>query len=280
MTELARIETQQPMKIADLTIDSEINVSRLGQLDLVVVAEYAEAMQDNIIFPDVVAFDDGENKWLSDGFHRVEAAKTSRLDEIGVDLRSGSRDDAIEYACQANAGHGLQRTNEGKRVVVELMLKRRNEWSDRQIAQWCKVDHKFVGKIRKDLTGDIPSMKQRTFVHHKTGKPATMNTANIGKPKAEVELVLDADDAKGLEKAVWDYTQKNSMALRWRAFVDSLLKMLKIEDSIIRDFSHDEFVTRLGSMSEAQLSESHERLIQTADWLANLIRALEDTDYE
>ena len=99
MTELARIETQQPMKIADLTIDSEINVSRLGQLDLVVVAEYAAAMQDNIIFPDVVAFDDGENKWLSDGFHRVEAAKTSRSDEIGVDLRPGSRGDAIEYAC-------------------------------------------------------------------------------------------------------------------------------------------------------------------------------------
>ena len=93
-------------------------------------------------------------------------------------------------------------------------------------------------------------------------------------------MVLDVDDAKGAEKAVWDYTQKNSMALRWRAFVDSLLKMRKIEDSIIRDFSHDEFVTRLGSMSGTQLSESHERLIQTADWLANLIRALEDTDYE
>ena len=136
-----------------------------------------------------------------------------------------------------------------------------------------------VRKLRGTFhTDNIASMKQRTFVHHKTGKPATMNTANIGKPKAEVELVLDVDDAKGLEKAVWDYTQKNSMALRWRAFVDSLLKMLKIEDSIIRDFSHDEFVTRLGSMKESQLSESHERLIQTADWLANIIRALEDTN--
>ena len=47
---------------------------------------------------------------------------------------------------------------------------------------------------------------------------------------------------------------------------------------VIRDFSHDELVTRLGSMKESQLSESHERLIQTADWLANIIRALEDTN--
>ena len=190
MTELARIETQQPMKIADLTIDSEINVSRLGQLDLVVVAEYAEAMQDNIIFPDVVAFDDGKNKWLSDGFHRVEAAKTSRLDEIGVDLRSGSRGDAIEYACKSNAEHGLQRTNEGKRVVVELMLKRRNEWSDSQIARWCKVSQPFVGKIRGEFhTDNVISMKQRTFIHHQIGKPATMNTANMGQQEGSYDTV-------------------------------------------------------------------------------------------
>ena len=78
-------------------------------------------------------------------------------------------------------------------------------------------------------------------------------------------------DFQNFEKIFFE-TKKNSKKIN--------LKMLKIEGSIIRDFSHDEFVTRLGSMSGAQLSESHERLIQTADWLANLIRALEDTDYE
>ena len=82
-------------------------------------------------------------------------------------------------------------------MVVELMLKRRNEWSDSQIARWCKVSQPFVGKIRGEFhTYNVISMKQRTFVHHKTGKPATMNTANIGKPKAEVELCYN----QGIEK--------------------------------------------------------------------------------
>ena len=134
-------------------------------------------------------------------------------------------------------------------MVVELMLKRRNEWSNRQIARWCKVSREFVRKLRGTFhTDNIASMKQRTFVHHKTGKPATMNTANIGKPKAEVELVLDADDAKGLEKAVWDYTQKNSMAIPWRDFVALARKMEGIQERIDRDFNRGDFVARLKSM--------------------------------
>ena len=45
-------------------------------------------------------------------------------------------------------------------MVVELMLKRRNEWSDRQIARWCKVSQPFVGTIRGEfLTYNVISEK-------------------------------------------------------------------------------------------------------------------------
>ena len=70
-------------------------------------------------------------------------------------------------------------------MVVELMLKRRNEWSNRQIARWCKVSREFVRKLRGTfLTDNIASEKQRTYIT-KHGTVAQMNTANIGKPKAE-----------------------------------------------------------------------------------------------
>ena len=43
-------------------------------------------------------------------------------------------------------------------------------------------------KVRKSHTGNIPSIDQeRTFIHHKTGQPTTMKTANIGKAIAKSE---------------------------------------------------------------------------------------------
>ena len=57
------------------------------------------------------------------------------------------------------------------------------QWSDREIARRCGVGHPLVAKIRGGHTGINSSMKptERTFIHHKTGEPATMQTANIGK---------------------------------------------------------------------------------------------------
>jgi hypothetical protein len=52
------------------------------------------------------------------------------------------------------------------------------KWSDREIARLCHVDHRFVGRLRKKLTGDIPS-DGRTY-KTKHGTVATMNTSAIG----------------------------------------------------------------------------------------------------
>ena len=78
-----------------------------------------------------------------------------------------------------------------------MMLLEDEEWSDRSarwIARQCKVTHTFVnnminhtgrntsieGELR-DHTGNVSSMEtERTFIHHKTGKPTTMNVTNIG----------------------------------------------------------------------------------------------------
>ena len=94
------------------------------------------------------------------------------------------------------------------------------------------------------------------------------------------QLVIDVADAKGAEKAVWDYTQANSMAVRWRSFVKELLQMSKVQESIIRDFNHDDFMVKLSTMDRTQLKAVYEIMMKSVDWLINIIRDMEDVDSE
>ena len=59
-------------------------------------------MRDGAKFPPVTVFD-GENNWLSDGFHRFYAG----LEEIEADVRQGTLRDAKLFSMSANAVHEL-----------------------------------------------------------------------------------------------------------------------------------------------------------------------------
>jgi hypothetical protein len=156
-----------------------------GRLEDAVVQRYAEDMEGGLwdfakTSSPITAFFDGEGYWLADGFHRVAAAKKARLDKVDVDVRPGGQRDAILHSVGANATHGYTRSNEDKRRAVSRLLDDREwaKWSDREIARLCHVDHRFVGRLREKLTGDIPS-DGRTY-KTKHGTVATMNTSAIG----------------------------------------------------------------------------------------------------
>lgn len=135
------------------------------------VAEYAEAMQEGATFPPPAVFYDGADYWLADGFHRVAAAKAAGFEDVTIDLRQGSRRDAILFSVGVNSTHGLRRTNEDKRRAV-LTLLNDPEWvqfSDREIARRCGVGNKFVGDVRRSVFGT-----------HSTAQPAENTGGRIG----------------------------------------------------------------------------------------------------
>jgi hypothetical protein len=157
-----------------------------GRLDDDVVERYAEAMvaglwEFNKSSAPITAFSSERSQtyWLADGFHRVAAAKKAGLEWVEVDIRQGNQRDAILYSVGTNATHGLPRSNDDKRHAVSRLLgdPEWSQWSDREIARLCHVDHRFVGRLREALTGDIPS--ERTY-KTKHGTVATMNTTAIG----------------------------------------------------------------------------------------------------
>lgn len=157
-----------------------------AELLLDVINEYAEQMRGGAEFPRVIVFFDGQDYWLADGFHRVNAAKEAFPDEpIDADVHQGSQSDAQWYSYSVNQIHGLRRTNEDKQRAVKAALLHPlgARKSDRQIAEHIGAGHALVSRLRKELESTV-SLRQSAKRTGKDGR--TINTSNIGKgPKNE-----------------------------------------------------------------------------------------------
>lgn len=181
------------------------------------VNEYAEFLNQQVRvsewpFPPVVVYHDGADYWLADGFHRLAALRKAYhwsetnqniTHTIPAEVRPGTRRDAILHAAQANAIHGLRRTNADKRRAVETLLRDEEwgQWSNREIARRCKVDEKTVRNIRETLTAENPQSEpaERTYTT-KHGTTATMNVA--GQRQAAQERAEQFVEVWQLERGV------------------------------------------------------------------------------
>jgi hypothetical protein len=94
---------------------------------------------------------------------RGSSASQARGDHRRVS--DGSARDAVLAAAGANATHGIRRTNADKRHAIERLLAdpEWSRWSDHEIARACHVDHKTVGRVRREVTGEFPSERSVTY---------------------------------------------------------------------------------------------------------------------
>lgn len=193
MLDLLREEkSEQSLLLNRIKVDGGTQM-RAG-LDEATVDEYTAALNSGARFPPIVVFYDGNEYWLGDGFHRVEAYKRvyreiKTLGSIACDVRSGTRRDAVLYAAGANSDHGLRRSKEDKRRAVETLLRDEEwaQWSNREIARRCKVDEKTVRNVRQTLTADYPQLSDgegRRYVD-RYGSERVMATTEIGAAAAE-----------------------------------------------------------------------------------------------
>jgi len=162
-------------------------------IDAETVREYAERMKAGDHFPPVQVYFDSTDHWLSDGFHRVHAAREAATPTLQAEVWEGTRDDALWMSLGANKDHGLRRTNEDKARAVKAALAAKPRLSDRAIADHVGVHFNTVAKHRAELQGATI-----TNCDSRTGRDGrTINTANIGKAagaKAEPPEPPDPDD--------------------------------------------------------------------------------------
>jgi hypothetical protein len=166
-------------------------------LDESTVADYAAAVKAGAELPPVTVHFDGKVNWLSDGFHRVEAALRGGKPRIQATVVKGTQRDAILAACGANSTHGLRRSNADKRRAVETLLadKEWSEWSDRRIAKELDVSNHLVSELRATIddrtqqSGNSPTLSR--VKDSKPGQP----TAAI--PPSAANPALEGDDETG-----------------------------------------------------------------------------------
>ena len=125
------------------------------------VDDYAADMLDGAVFPPVIVFHDGTDYWLADGFHRVEATRKIDHEEIEAEIREGTSRDAILYGIGAERdarppAHPGGQAARGRAIADRPRMGALVGSQDRRAA---KVDHKTVGKIRRELSGEIPTPK-------------------------------------------------------------------------------------------------------------------------
>lgn len=168
------------------------------------VTDYAQKMAEGDVFPPGVAFFDGKEYWLADGFHRYHAIRTNKRASMVCRIVNGTVRDAILYSYGANGMHGMQMTNEDKRRIVLEMLNdfEWGSWSDREIARKCHVSHTFVTKLRAGMdTAQPETVKYKGNdgeVREKARKPKKTSAAgpvNVSTPEPVAE-VTDKHDEK------------------------------------------------------------------------------------
>jgi hypothetical protein len=149
----ANVSAQESVMVPLAWIPTDEGAQTRVRVRAAVVRDYAAAMKQqcaegNLRFPPVILFSDGQNYWLSDGFHRVLAAAKAGLTEIAADVRQGMQRDAVLFGISANSAHGLPRTNADKRQAVALLLgdAEWSQWSDRKIAGHFQVGNAFVSR--------------------------------------------------------------------------------------------------------------------------------------
>lgn len=152
-------------------------------INVAMVAEYAQSMRDGDEFPPVILYFDGIDYWLADGFHRYHAAGTNGMESIAAYVRPGTQRDAVLCSVGANAAHGARRTNADKRKAVLTLLgdAEWSQWSGEEIARRCCVSAGFVSGMRADMRSLLTVKSEPRTYTTKHGTVATMSTEKIGR---------------------------------------------------------------------------------------------------
>lgn len=207
-------------------------------VDKKVVIQYAERKKAGDNFPLIEITFDGNNYYLTDGFHRVAAARKLGKNYINANVVNGTRRDAKYSSFQANKTNAFPRQPGTLKGIAEEMLKD-EEWgkmSIKDMANHIGISERYVKKVHADLKKEANSSKSQG-VNSSPPKPGSKPKKQLSRAKSRNVKRGDSDyEADVPEKVVLDATGKEvpkhlvkyfERANEFRAMIKQLNDMLK-----------------------------------------------------
>jgi transposase len=212
------------LKVSDIRIDGGTQIRK--ELSKDKVNEYAEQMNDGVVFPPITVFFDGSSYWLASGFHRLFAEKQRESGVIKATVINGTVDDARWFALGDNK-HGLNMTAEDYRRSIDIALShpKWSTYSNTQIANHVGVSASTVARVKKER--NIKPADKVTYTD-KHGNEATMDTSKIGKKPAKPK------PAKSEPKAEKEQDEYDPAEEKMRELMDTITN-LSDENTVLRD---------------------------------------------
>lgn len=140
------------------------------------VDDYAELLRDGIDLDPVDVFRvDGHGDLLAHGYHRYEAHLRADRQEIAVTLHIGTYEEAVLFACGANAKNGWPLSAADRERVITMLLKhpevQAEKWSDGKTARHCGVSRQTVQRTRQKQIALGYLLERPVMVQRRNAEP-------------------------------------------------------------------------------------------------------------
>lgn len=135
------------LRVRDIRGRYAIRQSGIDERHLASLAETADRFAPIIVHESTML--------VIDGAHRLEVTRRLGSERIAARIFSGTDTQAFMLALAFNARHGLPLSLVERKAAAELLIRRSPEISDRAIAHVAGLSHTTVGRVRRQLSGNL-----------------------------------------------------------------------------------------------------------------------------
>ncbi len=218
--------------IADIDLDGSPRTRHRLRDD--VIEEYSELyLVKNPKVPYVDLFKPPNSPFylVADGLHRINGAHKAGCKGIPAMVTEGTWADCMKRAAASNVTHGLRRSPEDKRALLEDVFRNGgHKWPNAQIALMCHVSEELVKSVRKILEA------QQTI------QPAPVRTNVNGREQTVAGEAKVFNDWTGypIPETCLGIWRRRQEAQAFVAAIEDLRKRLAVawndEDLLFREF--------------------------------------------
>lgn len=216
------------------------------------VYHMVEMMKEGYEFDPIDTNFDGVTYWLVDGFHRYHAYKLMGIKEVTIKYVPGTQEEAVIRSYGVNARHGLPRSFDDKKKVVEEALANPllKDKSNYEIAKICVVSQSFVAGVKDPEKKKKQKEAKERHIQKKAEEIASQTSSPVDTSQTSSPAKEHVDPSAG---AAPDEDELKANELAVQADMEAMYKLLESDEPL--KVAHEEIkrLNHLNSQLEVRL---------------------------